>query len=90
MKIRRFQGATTREVLAQIRSALGDEAVILSNREVAGGVEIVAAVDFDDRELQAAALAAAEQTVAPAGSETARRRCRRPRVLTRPAKLDLG
>ncbi|MGC8467654.1 MAG: flagellar biosynthesis protein FlhF [Acidithiobacillus sp.] len=73
MKIRRFQGATTREVLAQIRSALGDEAVILSNREAAGGVEIVAAVDFDDRELQAAALAAAEQTLAPAGSETARR-----------------
>jgi len=70
MKIRRFQGATTREVLAQIRSALGADAVILSNRDVVGGVEIVAAVDFDDRELQAAAAAAAKSPVAATAPKT--------------------
>ncbi len=74
MKIRRFHGATTREVLAQIRSALGAEAVILSNRDVAGGVEIVAAVDFDDRELQAAAATAPESRQTPVPEKEAQQR----------------
>ncbi len=47
MKIRRFQGSSTREVLAQIRQVLGPDAVILSNRSIDSEVEIVAAIDFD-------------------------------------------
>lgn len=47
MKIKRYTGTHTREVLARIRSDLGADAVILSNREIVGGVELMAAVDFD-------------------------------------------
>ncbi|MCK9187618.1 flagellar biosynthesis protein FlhF [Acidithiobacillus sp.] len=50
MKIRRFNGASTRDVLQQIRTTLGADAVILSNRDVDGGVEIVAAIDFDEKQ----------------------------------------
>lgn len=47
MKIKRYTGTSTREVLARIRADLGADAVILSNREIVGGVELMAAVDFD-------------------------------------------
>jgi flagellar biosynthesis protein FlhF len=50
MKIKRFSGANTREVLQQIRGTLGPDAVILSNRESDGEVEIVAAIDFDEKQ----------------------------------------
>lgn len=50
MKIKRFSGANTRDVLQQIRLTLGPEAVILSNREADGEVEIVAAIDFDEKQ----------------------------------------
>ena len=42
MKIQKFVGATMREALAQVRNALGQEAVILSNRETPRGVELLA------------------------------------------------
>lgn len=60
MKIMRYTGANTREVLARIRAELGPDAVILSNREVVGGVELMAAVDFDARHIQAEAARAAQ------------------------------
>ncbi|WP_079415210.1 flagellar biosynthesis protein FlhF [Thiomonas intermedia] len=47
MKIKRYTGTHTREVLTRIRNDLGADAVILSNREIVGGVELMAAVDFD-------------------------------------------
>ncbi|MBN8745485.1 MAG: flagellar biosynthesis protein FlhF [Thiomonas arsenitoxydans] len=47
MKIKRYTGTNTREVLTRIRNDLGADAVILSNREIVGGVELMAAVDFD-------------------------------------------
>ncbi len=47
MKIKRYTGANTREVLTRIRNDLGPDAVILSNREIVGGVELMAAIDFD-------------------------------------------
>jgi flagellar biosynthesis protein FlhF len=47
VKIKRYTGTTTREVLTRIRNDLGPDAVILSNREIVGGVELMAAVDFD-------------------------------------------
>ncbi len=52
MKIKRYTGTSTREVLARIRGDLGPDAVILSNREIVGGVELMAAVDFDASSLQ--------------------------------------
>jgi len=42
MKISRFFGSTNREVMRQVRMALGAEALIVSNRRVNGGVEILA------------------------------------------------
>lgn len=42
MSVSRFFGATTREALRQVRLALGPEAMIVSNRRVSGGVEILA------------------------------------------------
>ena len=45
MQIRKFFGANTREVLRQVRDALGTNALILSNRQVAGGIEIMAVAE---------------------------------------------
>ena len=43
MNISRFVGATSREALRQVRLALGPDALIVSNKRVNGGVEILAA-----------------------------------------------
>jgi flagellar biosynthesis protein FlhF len=37
-----------RTALAQVKETLGSEAVIMSNKKVTGGIEIVAAVDYDE------------------------------------------
>lgn len=42
MNIRKFIAPTARQALKDIRNELGDEAVILSNRKVGDGVEIIA------------------------------------------------
>lgn len=42
MSVKKFTAATTRDALRMVRDELGDEAVILSNRKVAEGVEIMA------------------------------------------------
>ncbi|MGC9401357.1 flagellar biosynthesis protein FlhF [Vibrio genomosp. F10 str. 9ZC157] len=47
MKIKRFFAKDMRSALLQVKEELGAEAVIMSNKKVAGGVEIVAAVDGD-------------------------------------------
>ncbi|MDA0118408.1 flagellar biosynthesis protein FlhF [Vibrio sp. T11.5] len=45
MKIKRFFAKDMRTALLQVKGELGDDAVIMSNKKVAGGVEIVAAID---------------------------------------------
>ena len=47
MMPRTFIGATSREVLRKVRAALGDDAVIVSNVSVAGGIEITALAGDD-------------------------------------------
>ncbi|HAS62153.1 MAG TPA: flagellar biosynthesis protein FlhF [Vibrio sp.] len=47
MKIKRFFAKDMRTALLQVKEELGVDAVIMSNKKVAGGVEIVAAVDGD-------------------------------------------
>ena len=42
MNIKKFFAKNSREALQQIRRALGGDAVILSNRSVSGGVEMLA------------------------------------------------
>ncbi|MBF8999546.1 flagellar biosynthesis protein FlhF [Vibrio sp. CAIM 722] len=47
MKIKRFFARDMKTALLQVKEELGADAVIMSNKKVAGGVEIVAAVDGD-------------------------------------------
>ncbi|MGF1730451.1 flagellar biosynthesis protein FlhF [Photobacterium kasasachensis] len=47
MKIKRFFAKDMRTALSQVKEELGADAVIMSNKKVTGGVEIVAAVDTD-------------------------------------------
>ncbi len=48
MKIKRYFAADMRQAIRLVRDEQGPDAVILSNRRVDGGVEIVAAVDYDE------------------------------------------
>jgi flagellar biosynthesis protein FlhF len=45
MNVKKFTAGSTRDALRMVRDELGDEAVILSNRKVATGVEIMAMSD---------------------------------------------
>jgi flagellar biosynthesis protein FlhF len=56
MKIKRFTAANMQAGLKTISETLGPEAVILSNRKIAGGLEIVAGVDEHEFELYQAEL----------------------------------
>lgn len=49
MKIKRFFAADIRQAMRMVKEELGADAVIMSNRSVDGGVEIVAARDFDEQ-----------------------------------------
>ena len=75
MKIVRHTAQDMRQALRSIREQLGEEAVILSSRRTAEGVEVTAAVDFDAGSLEAAAAATAAATapapvLAPASART--------------------
>lgn len=48
MRVRLFHAPTTSQAMSQLRSELGTDALILSTRKVAGGVEIVAALEQED------------------------------------------
>ncbi len=48
MKIKRYFAQDNRSAMRRIREELGPDAVILSNRSLADGVEIVAAIDYDE------------------------------------------
>ncbi|MGZ8213989.1 MAG: flagellar biosynthesis protein FlhF, partial [Methylosarcina sp.] len=52
MKIRRFFATDIRQAMRMVKEELGADAVILSNRTVEGGIEIVAARDFDEQLIQ--------------------------------------
>ena len=47
MKIRRYVAKDMRSALAQIKEDLGVDAVIMSNKKIAEGVELMAAVDYN-------------------------------------------
>ncbi len=49
MKIKRYFAENIRQAMQMVRDELGADAVIMSNRKVEGGVEIVAARDFDEQ-----------------------------------------
>jgi flagellar biosynthesis protein FlhF len=51
MKIKRFFASDMRQAIRQVRETFGPDAVILSNKPVDGGVELVAAMDYDESTL---------------------------------------
>jgi flagellar biosynthesis protein FlhF len=66
MKMKRFIAAGAHQAMEQVEDVLGPDALILSNRKVAEGVEIIAAVDYEDDLLSSARIPDAE---APPGDE---------------------
>jgi flagellar biosynthesis protein FlhF len=48
MKIKRYMAQSMRAALAEVRAEQGAEAVILSSRRVAEGIEVIAACDYDE------------------------------------------
>ena len=49
MKIKRFFAKDMRTAMAEVKNVMGDQAVIMSNKQVVGGIEIVAAIDHTDQ-----------------------------------------
>jgi flagellar biosynthesis protein FlhF len=66
MKLRVIRAARMADAMAQLRAELGADAVLLSTRRVAGGVEITAAQEHDDEPLLIAPGAAASSRAIPA------------------------
>ena len=54
MKIKRYLDEDMRKVLRRVREDQGPDAVILSNRRTADGIELIAAVDYDESIFQQA------------------------------------
>lgn len=53
MKIKRYFASDIRQAIRRVREEQGPDAVILSNRRVEGGIEIVAAIDYDESMFEA-------------------------------------
>ena len=66
MNIRRFTAQDMRDALRDIRSTLGPDAVMLSSRKTLDGVEVIAAIDYDDHLL--AAVGDKQESDAPAAA----------------------
>src|SRR5271156_4890609 len=48
VKIKRYMAPSMRAALDQVRAEQGEDAVILSSRRVKEGIEVIAAVDYDE------------------------------------------
>lgn len=70
MRIKRFIAKDMRSALKQVREDQGPDAVILSNRRVAEGIEIVAALDYDAQIVQQALPGVVRQAAAEAATRT--------------------
>lgn len=71
MKIKRFVASDMRTAFRLVREEHGPDAVILSNRRTAEGIEIVAASNYDEELVQRALETARSQTPAAAYGEPA-------------------
>ena len=70
MNIKRFVARDMREALREIRATLGADAVMLSSRKTSAGVEVIAAMDYDDQLLVAAGDTEGPTPRAPAPRKT--------------------
>lgn len=73
MKIKRFVAAGMRQAMQQVRDDQGPDAVILSTRRCEEGVEIIAAIDYDEALIRKAAEQAMPAPVAAAPSAPPKR-----------------
>lgn len=71
MKIKRYMAASMRAALDQVRLEQGPDAVILSSRRIDEGVEVIAAVDYDEALIAGAARQYAMAASAAANAEGA-------------------
>lgn len=62
MKMKRFFAKDMRSALNEVKETLGSDAVIMSNKKVTGGIEIVAAVDYGTAQAHTQALSERELT----------------------------
>ena len=73
MKIKRIHAKTMRQGIRRVRDEIGPQAVILSSRELDDGVEVIAALDFDEEAVREQAERE-ERRVPPAENAPAPRR----------------
>ena len=79
MKIKRYMAASMRAALSQVREEQGPNAVILSSRRVDEGIEVIAAVDYDEALFIDARRQRTPAMAAEARPPAAPRRLRSPR-----------
>jgi flagellar biosynthesis protein FlhF len=77
VKIKRYMAASMRVALDQVRAEQGPDAVILSSRRVQEGIEVIAAVDYDEALI---AGAARQYSISLAGAVPAGPAAQRPEV----------
>jgi flagellar biosynthesis protein FlhF len=84
MKIKRYMAVSMRAALAQVRAEQGPDAVILSSRRVDEGIEVIAAVDYDEALFADATLRRAPIPAEPAEIPTLEPEPPRPAAAVRP------
>src|SRR3546814_14545324 len=85
MKIKRFLAKNMRDAIRMVREEQGADAVILSNHRVAGGVEVVAATDYDAALMQQASRRGVPPEPPPATPTPTRSEAQRPIATSPPA-----
>ncbi|QOJ09961.1 flagellar biosynthesis protein FlhF [Nitrosomonas sp. H1_AOB3] len=93
MKVRKFLAATSHEVLRKVKDELGPDAVILSNKQVPGGIEIMALAGKDISSLTSdtppEATSPAVKTAAAPRQKPAPEKKQAPPVQKQPAVADI-
>src|SRR5665213_3696726 len=74
MNVKRFTARTSRDALALVRQALGDDAVVLSTKPSAGGVEVLAMAPEGMRQVERMSAAAPAESGSTAAGATASQR----------------
>lgn len=52
MKLRKFQAATMKDAVSEVKAAFGPDAMIVATKQLAHGVEVTAAIDDDEPKLE--------------------------------------
>jgi len=71
VKIKRYMALSMRAALSQVRSEQGPDAVILSSRRLSEGIEVIAAVDYDEALIEGAARRYVQAAIAAPASDAA-------------------